>query len=97
LANNVSDSSITTYATAAGSATETSQSDNSGHFSNSRLQAASFAIDGTVDGAVPEPASWMLMIAGFGLVGFAARRRPAAVTAEACTISRPPTGNRARP
>jgi len=34
-----------------------------------------------VDGAVPEPASWMLMIAGFGLVGVAARRRPAAVTA----------------
>jgi PEP-CTERM motif len=26
-------------------------------------------------GAVPEPASWALMIAGFGLVGFAMRRR----------------------
>lgn len=32
-------------------------------------------------GAVPEPASWALMIAGFGLVGAAARRR--AVTAAA--------------
>ncbi len=30
---------------------------------------------------VPEPASWALMIAGFGLVGFAARRRSAAVAA----------------
>ena len=28
--------------------------------------------------AVPEPASWALMIAGFGLVGVAARRRAAA-------------------
>ena len=28
-------------------------------------------------GAVPEPASWALMIAGFGLVGIAARRRSA--------------------
>lgn len=27
---------------------------------------------------IPEPASWALMIAGFGLVGFAARRRAAA-------------------
>lgn len=27
-------------------------------------------------GTVPEPATWALMIAGFGLVGFAARRRP---------------------
>jgi hypothetical protein len=26
-------------------------------------------------GAVPEPASWALMMGGFGLVGFAARRR----------------------
>ena len=28
---------------------------------------------------VPEPATWGMMIAGFGLVGFAARRRTAAV------------------
>lgn len=33
-------------------------------------------------GAVPEPATWAMMIAGFGLVGAAARRRrPVAVTA----------------
>ncbi|QYE35492.1 MULTISPECIES: FxDxF family PEP-CTERM protein [Sphingosinicellaceae] len=31
--------------------------------------------------AVPEPASWVMMIAGFGMVGFAARRRNSAVTA----------------
>ncbi len=30
--------------------------------------------------AVPEPASWALMIAGFGLVGFAARRRKLALS-----------------
>jgi PEP-CTERM motif len=29
--------------------------------------------------AVPEPASWALMIGGFGLVGFAMRRRKANV------------------
>ncbi len=32
-------------------------------------------------GAVPEPATWGLMIAGFGLVGVAARRRRTTVTA----------------
>ena len=31
--------------------------------------------------AVPEPASWAMMVAGFGLVGFAVRRRVAAVAA----------------
>lgn len=28
-----------------------------------------------VSGAVPEPSSWLLMIAGFGMIGWAARRR----------------------
>jgi hypothetical protein len=32
-------------------------------------------------GAIPEPTSWALMIAGFGLVGYAMRRRSAKVTA----------------
>lgn len=32
-------------------------------------------------GAVPEPATWALMIGGFGLVGAAARRRRTAATA----------------
>ncbi|UAJ12186.1 PEPxxWA-CTERM sorting domain-containing protein [Polymorphobacter megasporae] len=31
-------------------------------------------------GTVPEPANWALMIAGFGLVGTALRRRPATST-----------------
>lgn len=35
---------------------------------------------GTVAG-VPEPASWAMLITGFGMVGFAARRRRTAVTA----------------
>lgn len=35
----------------------------------------------TLETAVPEPASWALMIAGFGMVGFAMRRRTAIVAA----------------
>ena len=34
-----------------------------------------------VVGGVPEPTSWMLMVAGFGLVGFAARSRKSNVVA----------------
>lgn len=34
-----------------------------------------------ISGSVPEPASWALMIVGFGLTGAAMRRRNAAVTA----------------
>jgi hypothetical protein len=33
------------------------------------------------NGVIPEPATWAMMIAGFGLVGFAARRRSRAVAA----------------
>jgi hypothetical protein len=33
-----------------------------------------FIVRATVTG-VPEPATWAMLIAGFGLVGFAARRR----------------------
>lgn len=33
--------------------------------------------EGSLPPAIPEPATWALMIAGFGLVGFAARRRRA--------------------
>ncbi len=38
----------------------------------------SIRIIGTLDSVVPEPASWVMMIAGFGLAGVAARRRSAA-------------------
>lgn len=36
---------------------------------------ASISIDPSVGGAVPEPGVWLQMIAGFGLVGLAVRRR----------------------
>jgi hypothetical protein len=35
----------------------------------------------TVGGAVPEPSSWAMLLAGFGMVGFAARRRRVAAAA----------------
>jgi hypothetical protein len=38
-------------------------------------------IEGPAAGGVPEPASWALMIAGFGLIGAALRRRPVAIKA----------------
>lgn len=48
-------------------------------FSSITLQSSrnSFEIDNlaVMSGAVPEPATWAMLITGFGLVGFAARRR----------------------
>lgn len=43
------------------------------------VTAADFAIDRVYAIAVPEPATWAMMIGGFGLVGGAMRRRRAAV------------------
>ncbi len=40
-----------------------------------------------IPGGVPEPAAWALMLLGFGGVGFALRRRKAAVAALAATLS----------
>ena len=38
-------------------------------------------LDNVLVSQVPEPASWAMLITGFGLVGFAARRRRAAIAA----------------
>jgi hypothetical protein len=38
-------------------------------------QSFSANVSGTFAGAIPEPGTWALMIAGFGMVGVAARRR----------------------
>ena len=46
----------------------------------SGVNAGNFALT-QVGGAVPEPASWALMIGGFGLAGAALRRRRTTVTA----------------
>jgi hypothetical protein len=43
--------------------------------------AAAFNDDGFTDGAVPEPASWALLIAGFGMIGAVSRRRRITVAA----------------
>lgn len=41
-----------------------------------RLSSTQYAFEiDTVAGAVPEPATWAMMLGGFGLIGFAARRR----------------------
>jgi hypothetical protein len=50
-------------------------------FNSFGIPAKDFVIDRVYFGAVPEPASWALMLGGFGLVGGAMRsRRKAAVT-----------------
>ena len=43
-------------------------------------QRASGTLIAAVGGAVPEPASWALMIVGFGAAGYALRRRKVATT-----------------
>jgi PEP-CTERM motif len=43
------------------------------HFSDYLVYAVNF--DGLAAGGIPEPASWALMLGGFGLVGSAMRRR----------------------
>jgi hypothetical protein len=42
--------------------------------------ANSFEFDNLAAGAVPEPATWAMMIGGFGLIGAASRRRARAAT-----------------
>lgn len=43
-------------------------------------QAGYFGIDNLTIGAIPEPATWALLVTGFGMVGFGLRRRPIGVT-----------------
>jgi hypothetical protein len=38
--------------------------------------ASNGTFSAAVSGAVPEPATWAMMIAGFGMTGAALRRRP---------------------
>lgn len=45
------------------------------------LQAQGFTATFTSDPSVPEPATWAMMIAGFGLVGVAMRRKANVLTA----------------
>ena len=56
----------------------TSEGGNSGYGTVFKLSDTGFVVS---VGGVPEPASWAMMIAGFGLVGAAARRRRQTVTA----------------
>ena len=46
-----------------------------------RYQMATLGTFTAYNGAVPEPASWAMLITGFGLVGAASRRRKAVVAA----------------
>ena len=68
------DSTLTTYTfNAIGSAfTLTGLASNDGYWVGDNF---------TFSAAVPEPATWAMMIVGFGFVGVAARRRPVTVSA----------------
>lgn len=55
---------------------------NSVSFSNSPTVDAFEAANFSVTAPVPEPATWALMFAGFGMIGFTMRRRNSKVTAK---------------
>ncbi|RVU03853.1 PEP-CTERM sorting domain-containing protein [Novosphingobium umbonatum] len=62
-----------------------SQSTNSGIFYNPSISDAAFTIQGSLTSAVaavPEPATWALMILGFGVVAHAMRRAKAQAKAQ---------------
>jgi hypothetical protein len=50
-------------------------------FTQASVTEASPIIDNIAIATVPEPATWFLLVAGFGMVGVAARRRKTAVAA----------------
>ena len=64
-----STSNFTTYSTTQQSADPFGQSAVKGQIAESQ------PLDGTVVAGIPEPSAWLLMIAGFGFVGGAMRRR----------------------
>ena len=78
--NNVDNGQITAYISS-GTARlgRSSQSDNSGTFFNASNSDASFTVQG--NGAVPEPATWAMMLVGFGGLGAVLRRRRTLVSA----------------
>jgi hypothetical protein len=71
--NVVSYDSLDFYAKAHPSDFDSSQSNQLGTFYNPDVPRAAFTIDGI--GGVPEPATWLSMVAGFGLIGAALRNR----------------------
>jgi len=76
------DHSSTTFNLVAGQAYMLAFMGNSGHDNSAYIDNVRLTFSGgnQIDvGAVPEPASWGLMVGGFGLVGGAMRRRKAAV------------------
>lgn len=52
-------------------------------FGSFAIDNLTFSVNATPSGAVPEPAIWAMMIAGFGMIGSAMRRRAGAMTAQA--------------
>jgi hypothetical protein len=46
-----------------------------------RSTGVAYEFDSIAAAAVPEPQAWIMLVAGFGMVGFAVRRRQTAVTA----------------
>ncbi len=71
--NVVSYDSYEFYAKTHGSDFQSSQSDQLGTFYNPEIPRAAFTIYGV--GGVPEPATWLAMVAGFGLIGATLRTR----------------------
>ena len=71
--NVVSYDSYEFYAKAHPSDFKSSQSDQLGTFYNPEIPRAAFTIYGV--GGVPEPATWLGMLAGFGLIGLTLRTR----------------------
>lgn len=74
------------YAYTYPSADATALIDYSTNFFRAPVDAAIMTYSGNgfaiaASGAVPEPASWALMIGGFGMIGAAMRRRPTVVNA----------------